>query len=169
MQNSSENAIVECQIRIASECDMESLAAALAPEPSAAHLAQRFEDSRTGIRTMLVAAIDGCAVGTISIGEGQFQRRGSLRLFALDVGPAFRRKGVGSALVHAVESIAAKRGLDAINLEVETDNEGAIRLYRRLGYLTCGPPVMDRWTRFWDDGTSETIEVPVFVMVKKLD
>ena len=168
MRNSSENAIVEFQIRIASECDMESLAAALAPEPSAAHLAQRFEDSRTGIRTMLVAAIDGCAVGTISIGGGQFQRLGSLRLFALDVGPAFRRKGVGSALVKAVEAIAVDRELDEVNLEVTIDNCEAINLYLKLGYRICGNTVTGRWERKLDDGSSEIIEEPLYVMVKNL-
>ena len=90
-------------------------------------------------------------------------------MFALDVGQAFRRKGVGTALVKAVEEIAAESGLDEVNLEVESDNEDAIRLYRRLGYRICGDAVMDRWTKLGDDGSSETIEVPVFVMVKRLD
>jgi len=75
---------------------------------------------------------------------------------------------VGTALVKAVEAIAAESGMDEVNLEVEIDNEDAIRLYRRLGYRICGDPVMDRWTRLEDDGSSETIEVPVFVMVKRL-
>ena len=58
--------------------------------------------------------------------------------------------------------------MDEVNLEVEIDNEDAIRLYHRLGYRICGDTVMDRWTRLEDDGSSETIEVPVSVMVKKL-
>ena len=74
------------EIRIASERDLESLTVALGTELSAAHIAQRFEESRSGIRTMLIATIDGHAVGTISIGGGRFQRQGSLRLFALNVG-----------------------------------------------------------------------------------
>ena len=58
--------------------------------------------------------------------------------------------------------------MDEANLEVEVDNEDAIRLYHRLGYRICSDPVMDRWTKLEDDGTSQTIEVPVFVMVKRL-
>ena len=80
----------------------------------------------------------------------------------------FQRKGVGTALVKAVEAIAAGRDLDEVNLEVTTDNRDAIRLYRRLGYRKCGDPEMDRWNRMRDDGSSETIEVPVLVMVKRL-
>ena len=156
------------EIRIATNRDLESLADALGPEAGAAQLSTRFEENRTGIRTMLVAVQDGRAVGTISIGGGRFQREGSLRLFALNVGPAFRRQGVGTALVKAVEAIATESGMDEVNLEVEIDNEDAIRLYRRLGYRICGDPVMDRWTRLRDDGSVDTIEVPVFVMVKRL-
>ena len=58
--------------------------------------------------------------------------------------------------------------MDEVNLEVEIDNEAAIRLYRRLGYRICGDAVMDRWTLSRDDGSVDTIEVPVFVMVKRL-
>ena len=75
---------------------------------------------------------------------------------------------MGTALVKAVEAIAAGRDLDEVNLEVTTDNRDAIRLYRRLGYQIHDEPVMDRWNLLRDDGSSETIEVPVFVMVKRL-
>ena len=168
MQSTSAITSDGIQIRIASEHDLESLTAALEPELSAAHIAQRFEESKAGIRTMLVAVIDGAAIATISIGGGRFQREGSLRLFALNVGAAFRRKGVGTALVKTVEAIAAESGLAEVNLDVTTDNQEAISLYRKLGYRICGNTVMGHWQNIRDDGTSETIEVPLFVMVKKL-
>ena len=95
------------EIRIATDCDLESLAESRAPGISAAQIERRLEESRKGFRTMLVAVKEGRAVGSVSIGGGSFQRKGSLRLFALDVGPAFQSKGVGTALINAVESIAA--------------------------------------------------------------
>ena len=156
------------EIRIATDCNLESLVEAHGPDISAAQIKRRLEENRKGFRTMLVAVQEGRAVGSISIGGGRFQRPESLRLFALDVGPAFRRNGVGTALVKATEAIAAESGMGEVNLEVEIDNEDAIRLYLRLGYRICGDAVMDRWTRLEDDGSSETIEVPVFVMVKRL-
>ena len=155
-------------IRIATERDLKSLTGALAPELSAAHIAQRFEESKSGIRTMLVAVRDGQAIATISIGGGRFQRQGSLRLFALNVGSAYRREGVGTALVEVVEAIAVDRGLDEVNLEVTTDNEVAIHMYRNLGFRIRGDAVMGRWERKLDDGSSEIIEEPLFVMLKRL-
>ena len=157
------------RIRIATDSDLESLAESFAHGTSTAQLQRRLEESKCGLRTMLVADLEGRAVGAVSIGGWGHQREGSLRLFALDVGPAFQRIGVGTALINAVEAIAAESGMDEVNLEVEIDNHDAIRLYRRLGYRICGDPVMDRWTLLRDDGTVDTIEVPVFVMVKKLD
>lgn len=159
----------DLEIRIATDRDLESLTNALGPEAGAVQLSTRFEESKSGLRIMLVAIKEGQAVGTISIGGVRFQREGSLRLFALNVGPAFRRKGVGTALVKAVEAIATERGLAEVNLEVTIDNEDSIRLYRNLGYRICGDTVMGRWERKLDDGSSETIKVPVFVMVKRLD
>ena len=157
------------EIRIAAESDLELLAESFAHGTSAAQLQRRLEESKCGLRTMLVAVLKGRAVGAVSIGGWGHQRVGSLRLFALDVGAAFQRKGVGTALINAVETIAADRGLNEVNLEVEIDNEDAIRLYRALGYRICGEPVMDRWNLLRDDGSSDSIEVPVFVMVKRLD
>ncbi len=169
MGNKGDESTSAVEIRIASESDLESLAEAHAPSISAAQIKRRLAESSKGFRTMLVAINDGRAVGSVSIGGGSFQRQGSLRLFALDVGAAYQRNGLGTALINAVEAIAAERGLGEVNLEVEIDNEGAIRLYRRLGYKVCGDIVMDRWTRLGDDGTCESIEMPVFVMVKRLN
>ena len=158
----------EIEIRSATRRDLESLIDALDPEVAAAQIRRRFDDSVSGNRIMLVALREGRAIGTVSIGGSRFRRRGSLRLFALDVGPEFRRKGVGTALVKAVEEIAVRGDLDEVNLEVGIGNEDAIRLYRRLGYQIFGDTVMDRWQRVLDDGSIEVVEEPSFVMVKKL-
>jgi ribosomal protein S18 acetylase RimI-like enzyme len=64
-----------------------------------------------------------------------------LRLFALDVGLRFRGRGIGTALIEAVERRARRQGLRGVNLEVGVDNGDAIRLYERLGYRRRGSPV----------------------------
>ena len=128
----------------------------------------RFEESREGYRGIFVAELDGCPAGTVSTGGHRFQRPGSLRLFALDVGEAFRGRGVGTALVNGVEAAAADRALTEVNLEVAIENEDAIRLYERLGYKRLGKPVMDRWEQHLDDGGSRLVEEPSWVMIKSL-
>ena len=128
----------------------------------------RCEESLDGYREILVAELDGCPVGTVSMGGHGFQRPGSLRLFALDVGEAFRGRGVGTALVDAVEAVAADRALTEVNLEVAIGNEDAVRLYQRLGYKRLGKPVLDRWEQHLDDGGSRLVEEPSWVMIKSL-
>ena len=156
-------------VRPVRDRDLAPLTAALEPEVPAAQVARRLEESRLGYRDMLVAELDGRVVGTVSLGGHGFQRPGSLRLFALDVGTGFRRRGVGTALVHAVEAVASHRDLAEVNLEVAVDNEDAVRLYERLGYRRHGEPVMDRWEKQLDDGSSQRVDVPSWVMVKRLE
>lgn len=45
-----------------------------------------------------------------------------------------RGMGVGEALMDEVVSMARKRGVDRIELDVEADNENAIRFYEKKGY-----------------------------------
>ena len=118
---------------------------------------------------MLVAELEGQPVGTVSMGGHGFQRSGSLRLFALDVGADFRDQGIGTALVRAVEAAAADRALREVNLEVAVENEDAVRLYERLGYRRVGEQVMDRWEQKHDDGSIRIVEAPSWVMVKSPD
>ena len=156
-------------VRRAEEKDIDGLAAALWPDASRAQVAQRWQDHRDGYREMLVAELDGRVVGTVSTSGHRHQRPGSLRLLALNVSPAFRGRGVGTALVRAVEEEEARRrGLAHVNLEVAVENAGAIRLYERLGYQRQGKPIVDRWTRLADDGGREEVEELSWVMVAKV-
>ncbi len=118
--------------------DVPRLAASLAPDLTAERVEHRWQEYRDGYREMLVAELDGDVVGTVGT-TGQLQQMpGSLRLFALDVGPAYRGRGVGTALMEAVEEIARQRGLAQVNLEVGVKNHDAIRLYERRGYQRQG-------------------------------
>lgn len=69
-----------------------------------------------------------------------FFRKGShvARLYSIATHAQARGKGVGSALLQAVESQARRRGCDELRLEVRTDNRAAISLYERLGYQRIG-------------------------------
>lgn len=56
----------------------------------------------------------------------------------LQVHPELRNRGVGAALVDAVEEHLIELGHERVALAVRTDNPAAARLYRRLGYEDWG-------------------------------
>ena len=112
---------------------MDALAEVLGPEVSRAQLGRRYDESLLGYREMSVAEFDGQIVGTVSTGGWSFERDGSLRMFALDMGKRFRNRGVGTALIRTVESKTIGLKVNEIYLEVSVDNVDAIRLYARLG------------------------------------
>ena len=156
------------RIRLVRCADVEALADSLSPDVSAAQVKRRFEESQHGYRTMLVAELEGSAVGTVSMGGGRFQRPGSLRMFALDVGIEFRGCGIGTALIRAVEAMAVDMGTSEVNLEVSVENEDAIRLYERLGFHRLPEQATDRWEQMSEDGSSRTVEEQSWIMIKRV-
>ena len=55
------------------------------------------------------------------------------------VHPKFRRKGVATRLVNEMTDIAKSKGFSRIMLGVYTENENALRLYKKLGFTEeCG-------------------------------
>lgn len=57
---------------------------------------------------------------------------------------SLRNRGIGSGMLARAEAIAADEGCCEIELEVEAHNEGACRLYERLGYKRVVDPVEER-------------------------
>ena len=60
---------------------------------------------------------------------------GSAELLAMAVAPAARGRGVGGELVTALTSWANNSGITAMKVVVGTENQAAIRLYERAGFL----------------------------------
>jgi putative acetyltransferase len=58
---------------------------------------------------------------------------------SLYVDPAARGAGAGAALMARIEAEARALGLGAMRLETGDDLYPAHRLYRRHGFVTCGP------------------------------
>ena len=143
-------------------------------EPDLASLGERerrrFRGTQDGQHEMLVGLLDGVPVGSVLIGGPKRDRfPGALYLFALDVEPRYQNLGVGTALIAAVEKDARRRGLNLVNLEVGVTNDGARRLYERLGFVLCGEAEWDSWTAYRDDGTTFDEGEMCVPMVKELD
>lgn len=59
-------------------------------------------------------------------------------IFNVAVGEAFRRKGIGSALVRELVTYGKKHNLCFITLEVRQSNSAAISLYGNFGFIKVG-------------------------------
>ena len=56
----------------------------------------------------------------------------------LAVDPAFRGRGVAEALMRQAEDVARERGITALRLDTNTENEATQRLFPKLGYVLAG-------------------------------
>lgn len=66
-------------------------------------------------------------------------------LWMLSVHETLQSIGLGRRLIAALEAHVIHRGLPRARLSVEHDNPRAVRLYLRLGYVACGPSVVESW------------------------
>ena len=84
--------------------------------------------------TGLVAIEDGKLLGYVGIicvlDEGQ--------IINVATHPDARRRGVGRALMSAIEQLAKDRGIVFLSLEVRESNSAARSLYSSLGWVECG-------------------------------
>jgi len=65
---------------------------------------------------------------------------GTFYISNIAVYPEFRGKGLGTSLLSHTEEAARKSGANSIAVDVETDNQGAIRFYQRFGFSIIGEP-----------------------------
>jgi predicted GNAT family N-acyltransferase len=88
-------------------------------------------DGRDPEATHLVAVEDGDVIGTCRlVFRGRIARLGRLA-----VEPAWRRRGVGAAILAAAERYAREAGAERIDLHAQTS---ALSLYVRGGYVERG-------------------------------
>lgn len=118
----------------------------------------------------LVAERNHTTVGSVVLAwdEDRPEAPGVPVLRNLFVEPPWRNAGVGTALVSAVERLAAESGSARLLLDVEGANADASRLYRRLGYLPVGPPRRYEFTQVDDGGGSRPVQVSSQSWVKVL-
>jgi ribosomal protein S18 acetylase RimI-like enzyme len=95
-----------------------------------------------GSALVLLAERDGRAVGAAVcfFGFSTFAGRPTLNIHDLAVLPGERGRGVGNALLDAVEERARARGCCKLTLEVHDTNVNAKRLYARRGFASFEEP-----------------------------
>jgi RimJ/RimL family protein N-acetyltransferase len=87
----------------------------------------------------LVAEVTGTLIGSLSFENGPHRRIAHRGTFGFSVAKRWRGMGIGTALLQALIDWAEENPLiEKIGLAVAANNEGAIRLYSKLGFLEEG-------------------------------
>lgn len=108
------------------------------PLPSANIWRERLKNSSPD-RQMLVACVDDRPVGNIGLMLETNLRRRHVGSIGMGVHDAFAGRGIGQALMNAVLDLADNwLNLRRLELTVYADNEPAIRLYQRTGFVEEG-------------------------------
>jgi GNAT superfamily N-acetyltransferase len=71
---------------------------------------------------------------TCFLGYSTFKAAPLMNIHDIAVAPAYRRRGIGRALIETIAAEAGKLGCCRLTLEVRDDNPVAMALYRRLGF-----------------------------------
>ncbi|MFD9225892.1 GNAT family N-acetyltransferase [Streptomyces sp. NPDC060064] len=112
--------------------------------PARAEWAERFL-AATG-HLMLIAYVDGAPAGMVSGIEMLHPDKGSeMCLYEVSVDAAYRRRGIGGALVEALREVARERGCYDLWVGVDTDNDPALATYRSTGAKDDGVFAMLTW------------------------
>lgn len=104
---------------------------ALFPEAGATHFSLSQEQVAVGDGAFLVAYVDGEAVGCGAVRRLDSSTAEIKRMY---VATPFRGRGVGRAIVTALEGEARRLGVSRVVLETGSRLPVAIRLYRSMGY-----------------------------------
>ena len=92
----------------------------------------------------IVATVDGNLIGGLTFDGGKRPRLRHGGEFGISVAQAYAGLGVGRAMIEYMIEWAERGGVvRKINLKVRVDNLGAIRLYRRMGWIDEGRTTRD--------------------------
>ncbi len=89
------------------------------------------------------------------------------KLWMINVHEAHQSRGYGSILIEELEHSAAERGIDAVQLSVESFNERARKLYQRLGYIDVGKST-ETWNEESPTGEISKYHANCLIMQKSL-
>lgn len=98
----------------------------------------------TANQLYLLAIVDGAIVGCLTFSGGKYQRSRHTGFFGISVLKKFWDLGIGSALLAGlIDWAKASDIIRKIDLYVRTDNQRAIALYKRKGFVQEGTRIMD--------------------------
>lgn len=117
---------------------------------------QRYVDTAKrmqGKKYALLVARAGSVVGMVEMGLSQSTNNTRTTIGVLAVSTKLQRQGIGALLLEQCETIAATWNKTMVYVEVEPDNDSALRFFERHGYsiLQEGSTVMVRRRRILEE------------------
>lgn len=135
---SAERRLSDILIACVAEGASVSYLAPMSREKARAYWRRISTEVAQGHRLLLVAWLEGALAGTIQLGlDSQENQPHRAELEKLLVDPAWRRQGMGSALVRRAEQAALRIGRRLLTLDTRGGDAGEA-LYRRLGWTETG-------------------------------
>ena len=109
----------------------------------------------------LCAVIDGHIVGTASVFAVGANKVGHRAEFGIAIDKDYWGIGIGQALTAACMECAKDSGYAQLELEVVSDNSGAIALYKKMGFAEFGRNPRGFYSRFqgWQELVSMRLEL----------
>jgi GNAT superfamily N-acetyltransferase len=167
------DAIADVDIRPAGTNDLPALTRTHGPRH---RFAERLAKQENLLGMLLVAWIEDVPAGHIYIrlepaDEAELRDRleGVPVLHHLEVLPAYRRHGIGTALLRAAERYLRRHGHDRVAVGVDLDNVKAAQLYTRLGYAEWPYPLLPTTSEVvLDDGRRVLVDDQCRVLVKTI-
>ena len=86
----------------------------------------------------LVAEVDGEVVGNVLVNVDHNATTGHIGVLSICIADGWRDVGLGTELVRGAQVWARERGLRKVSLGVFPDNERAIAVYERCGFVREG-------------------------------
>lgn len=132
-----------------------------------------YRDQLEGRRLMLVAERGDEIVARLfilfnsadfTIADGETRAY----LYSFFVVPVLRGLGLGTHMVEHAEHLLLERGFRYATIAVAKDNEGALKLYQRLGYLIQREDP-GRWSYTDHLGQVQRVYEPCWIMEKRLE
>ncbi len=93
---------------------------------------------RAGEHLVLVAEADGDVVGNILVTVDRGVATEHIGVLSITIADGWREVGIGSEMVGAAQRWAAERGLRKVSLGVFPDNDRAIAVYEKAGFVREG-------------------------------
>ena len=101
-----------------------------------ARFIQRFQNNKKDI--MLIATDGGRIIANASLEANRVQRYSHVSELSITVLREYWGRGVGSHLMEMMINFAIENGIELLYLEARADNERAISLYKKFGFVKSG-------------------------------